>query len=98
MQKRVVLVVLVQMLLPIPAFNARTKLSTLQFFVGHWQGTVHGEPDEGHSKNKCGSHNQSSLFASPSCSAPVEPTTITQCKKVDELCQRKVEMSCFLPY
>ena len=47
MQKRVVLIVLVQMLLAIPAFNANTKLSALQFFVGHWQGTVHGEPGSG---------------------------------------------------
>ena len=47
MQKRVVLIVLVQMLLAIPAFNANTKLSALQFFVGHWQGTVHGEAGSG---------------------------------------------------
>jgi hypothetical protein len=47
MQKRVVLIVLVQMLLAIPAFNANTKLSALQYFLGHRQETVHGEPGSG---------------------------------------------------
>ena len=41
------LIVLVQTLLAIPAFNTNTKLSALQFFVGHWEGTVNGEPGSG---------------------------------------------------
>ena len=45
--RRVVLIVLVQTLLAIPAFNTNTKLSALQFFVGHWEGTVNGEPGSG---------------------------------------------------
>jgi hypothetical protein len=47
MQKRFALVALTQLLLAVPAFNANTKLSALQFFVGHWQGTARGEPGSG---------------------------------------------------
>jgi len=47
MRKRVAVLLLAQMFLAMPAFNANTKLSALQFFVGHWQGTAHGEPGSG---------------------------------------------------
>lgn len=47
MQKRIAMAVLVQMLVAVPAFNASTKLSALQFLLGHWQGAVQGEPGSG---------------------------------------------------
>ncbi len=47
MQKRIALIVLAQMLLAMPPHGVNGKLSAVQFFVGSWRGSVHGEPGSG---------------------------------------------------